>query len=86
MKVKFTCEGGYPGEREQAKKVLKVDKEYEAVSCNIGRSNTTVRLEGIEGDWNSCLFKESLNVLGKLPCSYDRSLTAHDAFVRSYPV
>lgn len=52
----FTGVGGYENEQKAALKVFKVGQEYEVVGGRMGGSHTSIRLKGIEGNWNSTLF------------------------------
>ncbi len=52
----FTGAGGYDYQREHAKKVFEVGKQYLVIGGLIERTYTSLRIEGIPGDWNSVLF------------------------------
>jgi hypothetical protein len=54
--IKFTCEGGYDGEKEHAKKAFQIGKEYKVVGGVIGSFSTHLVIEDVPGTWNSCLF------------------------------
>lgn len=47
---------GYEFEREAAKKIFEIGKEYTLVSGKMGRSSSCVRVKDVEGTWNSVMF------------------------------
>jgi hypothetical protein len=52
----FHGDGGYPDERERAKKVFRVGGQYRIVGGTMGQSSTCIEIEGVDGRWNSVLF------------------------------
>lgn len=59
--VRFTGRGGYPGERESALGKFVVGCFYRVIGGSMGQSRTTIRLNGVDGEWNSCLFEGDLS-------------------------
>jgi hypothetical protein len=57
----FTGTGGYEYQREQANKVFEVGKQYLVIGGLMDRAYTSLRIEGIPGDWNSVLFDFDYN-------------------------
>ncbi len=57
----FTGDGGYPKEREDASKIFVVDRVYEVERGWMGQSHSTIKIKGIDGQWNSVLFDVNLN-------------------------
>jgi hypothetical protein len=55
--IKFTCHGGYDGEKEHAKRLMKVGDIVTVRRTDVGNSSTSVYLEEFPGmSFNSCLF------------------------------
>ena len=57
-KVVFTAEGGWEREQEAAKKVLNIGEEYCVDYVDIGSWFSYVTLIGVDGRFNTCLFKD----------------------------
>ena len=56
--VYFSGTGGYPHERETASKAFMEGVGYRVIGGRVGSSRTALRIEGIHGEWNSCLFRQ----------------------------
>lgn len=52
----FTGQGGYPMENERANATFEVGKQYVITGGSMGRSSTSLEIEGFGGGWNSVLF------------------------------
>jgi len=67
----YTAEGGYPHEIEKADKVFTRGQKVVIVGGRVGSFRTVVKIEGVEGDFNSCLFDANKEELfKKLPSEY----------------
>ena len=66
FKVTFEGKGGYSGENELANELLESGKQYNVVWGSMGQSATSYELEGIEGSFNSVLFKDNSELFDKL--------------------
>ena len=55
--VIFTGIGGYSGENSRAKEALEVGMGYTLAAVDIGGWHTSIRLHGIEGTFNSVMFR-----------------------------
>jgi len=51
----FKNAGGYDGERQRAATIL-TEPTYVISSVSIGRSSATYRFEGVQGEFNTCMF------------------------------
>lgn len=56
-KVIFTGKNGYEGERVRAVKALEVGREYVLETFDVGRFDSRVTLEGVQGSFNSVHFR-----------------------------
>ena len=52
----FHGEGGYPNQRERAKKLFRIGGQYKVIGGTMGRTSTSLKIEEVDGLWNSCLF------------------------------
>ncbi|NRA91744.1 MAG: hypothetical protein HRU26_03505 [Psychroserpens sp.] len=52
----FHGEGGYPNQRERAKKLFRIGGQYKVIGGTMGRTSTSLKIEGVDGLWNSCFF------------------------------
>lgn len=52
----FTAEGGSERDRKEAEKVFEIGKSYKVLHGRMGGCYTSIKLEGVAGYWNSCLF------------------------------
>jgi len=57
----FTGAGGYSNERKRAAEVFEVGKLYRIAGGNIGNNVTYLKLYGVKGAWNSCLFDADID-------------------------
>ncbi len=62
----FTCDGGYDVEKESAKLVLEIGEAYVIDLIEVGGWNNSVSLVGIDGWFNTCMFK---NAPGYVPAT-----------------
>jgi hypothetical protein len=58
-KVIFTGKGGYPAQNSHANSVLEIGREYEVKHVSVGSWSSNVYLEGVEGSWNTTMFRDS---------------------------
>lgn len=56
-KVIFLGTGGYPGDLKATMEVLTVGEEYTVQGASIGRSSSTVYLEGFNRPFNTVMFE-----------------------------
>lgn len=61
--VVFHGNGGYPSERGKASKILEIGKHYRVIGGDENSCVTYIRLEGINGRWNTALFDGDFNSL-----------------------
>lgn len=52
----FDCEGGYDGERADARKAFIIGQQYRVGGIEIGRFDHRVMLDGNPRWWNGCMF------------------------------
>ena len=57
--VKFDGLGGYDSQKEHASKFLILGDVYKIEFVKIGRSSSEVKLQGIKGSFNTCLFAKA---------------------------
>lgn len=61
MKVIFTGVGGTDSDKEMAKKSgLQVDHEYTVIGGDVYGWSASVKLDGLEGSFNTTMFDKSL--------------------------
>lgn len=57
VKVRFTGQGGWPGENAEANKRLDIDEVYTVRHVDVYDCYTHVYLDGYEGSFNSVMFE-----------------------------
>lgn len=70
--ITYTGQGGYDEEIKQADQVFERGKSYLCIGGSMSQSYTSLRFEGIEGGWNSCLFDCDARSMG-IPFRYHLS-------------
>lgn len=65
--VEYTGEGGWDAERQRADKVFVKGQFYEVEAGTVHGWSTDIKLMGIDGRWNNCLFDAKLEKIGKWP-------------------
>lgn len=58
-KVRFTGEGGYPGQAERARERLEVGRVYTVHEIDVENWVSYVTLAEIEGEYNTVLFEDA---------------------------
>lgn len=77
----FHGEGGYELQRIRAKEILTIGQKYKVVGGEMGRYSTSIKLEGIEGSFNSVLF----NIKGELPFRFEETYYTPGTFPYYHP-
>lgn len=62
----FTGEGGWDYEQESTKENLTIGQRYKVVGGEMGRFRTNLKLEGVNGSFNSVMFL----IEGELPFKF----------------
>lgn len=72
--VIYTGTNGYDSDKKYANERLTVGNEYVVASMDVGRSSSTVKFEGVDGNFNTVMFKNR-----------DEEFETYDWFSDNYP-
>lgn len=62
----FTGKNGYPYQNQKANQILTIGQKYKVIGGKMGAYHTSLKLEGVDGEWNSVMF----DIEGELPFTF----------------